>query len=110
MKRISVLMLLVTAAFSQSRNRLVDYALVLEDPPVAQKIQSRLALQSAEARAQLQRIGTVQKIVLAALAQRQVRVVSTSQILVNAIFVSATRETALQLLLCQGRRDAAGET
>jgi len=94
---LSALLLLSFAAFGQTRSRLADYALVLDDPPVAQKIQSRLALQSAEARAQLQKIGAVQKIVLAALAQRQVRVVSTSQILVNAIFVSATRETALQL-------------
>ena len=51
MKRISVLVLLVTAAFPQTRSRLAEYALVLEDPPVAQKAQSRAGLESAGARA-----------------------------------------------------------
>jgi len=94
---LSALLLLAFAAFGQIRSHLADYALVLEDPPVAQKTQGRLALQSAQAQSQMQKIGTVQKIVLAELARRKVRVVSTSQILVNAILVSATRETALQL-------------
>ena len=56
MKRVSVLFLLVTAAFAQTRSRLAEYALVLEDPPVAQKVQSRVALQGAEAQAHLQKV------------------------------------------------------
>ena len=56
MKRISVLILLVSAAFAQTRSRLAEYALVLEDPPVAQKVQSRAALQSAEAQAHLAKV------------------------------------------------------
>ena len=53
MKRaISALFLLVFAGFGQSGSRLVDYALLLEDAPVAQKTQGRLALQSADAQAQ----------------------------------------------------------
>ncbi len=87
MKRISVLMLLVTAAFSQSRGRLVDYALVLEDPPVAQKIQSRAALKSSEAQAQLAKVRGAQRSVIAELGRRKVQVSSTSQVLVNAVFV-----------------------
>jgi len=97
MKSEFLALLLAFTVFGQTRNHLADYALVLEDPPVAQETQPRLALQSAEARAQSQKIGTVQKIVLAELARRNVRVVSSSQILVNAIFVSTTGETALQL-------------
>jgi uncharacterized protein (TIGR03437 family) len=87
MKRISVLLLLVTAAFTQTRSRLAEYALVLEDPPVAQKVQSRVALQSSEAQAHLQKVRGAQRRVLAELATRKVRVSSTSQVLVNAIFV-----------------------
>jgi uncharacterized protein (TIGR03437 family) len=103
---LSALLLLAFAAFGQTRGRLADYALVLEDPPVAQavaqKTQPRLALSSADAQAQLRRIGAVQKRMLAELVRRKVRVVSTSQILVNAIFVSTTRETALQLKTIPG--------
>src|ERR1035441_4441501 len=87
MKRVSVLLLLVTAAFAQTRSRLAEYALVLEDPPVAQKAQSRVALQSNEAQAHLQKVRGAQRLVLAEPAAREVRVSSTSQILVNAIFV-----------------------
>ena len=66
-----------------------------EDPPVAQKAQSRVALQSAEAQAHLQKVRGAQRSVLAELAARKVRVASTSQILVNAIFVRvAPGETA----------------
>src|ERR1017187_9726576 len=87
MKRVSVFLLLVAAAFAQTRSRLAEYALVLEDPPVAQKAQSRVALQSSEAQAHLQKIRGAQSRVLSELARRKVRVSSTSQILVNAVFV-----------------------
>src|SRR5450759_2897777 len=95
MKRVSVLILLVTAAYAQTRSRLAEYALVLEDPPVAQKAQSRVALQSSEAQAHLQKVRGAQTRVLAELATRKVRVAYESQILVNAIFVRvAPGETA----------------
>jgi minor extracellular serine protease Vpr len=97
MKRVSVLFLLVTAAFAQARSRLAEYALVLEDPPVAQKVQSRVALQSAAAQAHLKKVRSAQSSVLAELATRKVRVSSTSQILVNAIFVRVAPEQAAAL-------------
>jgi uncharacterized protein (TIGR03437 family) len=97
MKRISVLVLLVAAAFAQTRSRLAEYALVLEDPPVAQKAQSRVALQSAEAQAHLNKIRGAQSLVLAELAARKVRVSATSQILVNAIFVRVAPQDAAAL-------------
>jgi minor extracellular serine protease Vpr len=97
MKRVSVLFLLVTAAFAQTRSRLAEYALVLEDPPVAQKAQTRVALQSSEARAHLQKVRGAQSRVLAELAARKVRVSSTSQTLVNAIFVRIAPEQAAAL-------------
>jgi len=94
MKRVSVLLLLVTATYAQTRSRLAEYALVLEDPPVAQKAQSRVALQSSEAQAHLQKIRGAQSRVLAELATRKVRVSSTSQILVNAVFVHVAPQDA----------------
>jgi minor extracellular serine protease Vpr len=97
MKRVSILLLLVAAAFAQTRSRLAEYALVLEDPPVAQKVQSRVALQSTEAQSHLQKIRGAQRGVLAELATRKVRVSSTSQILVNAIFVRVAPEQAAAL-------------
>src|ERR1019366_422433 len=97
MKRVSVLFLLVTAAFAQTRSRLAEYAVVREDPPVAQKVQSREALQGAEAQAHLQKVRGAQSRVLAELAARKVRVSSTSQILVNAIFVRSAPEQAAAL-------------
>jgi len=102
MKRIALLFILVSAALSQSRNRLAEYALVLEDPPLAQKVPNRLALQSQAAQAHLQKIRTAQGSVIAELARRQVRVVSASSLLVNAVFVRATRDTAAGLATIPG--------
>ncbi len=93
----AALILVAFTALGQTPSRLVDYALVLEDMPVARKAQSRTALQSAEAQAHLQKIRTAQSSVLAELARRKVPVRSSTQILVNAVFVRATRETAAQL-------------
>jgi len=97
MKPISVLMLLVTAAFSQNRTRLVDYALVLEDPPIAQKVQSRAALKSSEAQAHLATLRGAQRSVIAELGRRKVQVSSTSQLLVNAVFVRVSADDAAAL-------------
>src|ERR1035437_7205925 len=97
MKRISVFFLLVTTAYAQTRSRLAEYALILEDPPVAQKAQSRMALQGSVAQAHLQKVRGAQSRVLAELAARKVRVSSTSQILVNAIFVRIAPEQASAL-------------
>ncbi len=103
MKRISVLMLLVTAAFSQTRGRLADYALVLEDPPVAQKVQSRAALLGSEAQAHLAKVRGAQRSVIAELGRRKVRVTSSSQLLVNAVFVRVAPEDAAALRSDSGR-------
>src|SRR4051794_18430538 len=94
MQRVSVLILLASAAFAQPHGRLAEYALVLEDPPVAQKISSRAELQSTAAQAQLAKVRNAQRSVLAALAARKVPVVSTSQTLVNAIFVHVSHQDA----------------
>lgn len=102
MKRELVVLLLATAAFAQTRSRLAEYALVLEDPPVAQKAQSRIALQDSAAQSHLQKVRVAQRSVLAELAARKVHVTATSQILVNAIFVRVAPEQAASLKAIPG--------
>src|SRR5258708_31172086 len=92
-----VLFLLVFTAFRQTRSRLAEYALILADAPVAQKTHSRVALRRVEAQQQLQRIRSAQSGVLAELKRRNVPVTGAGQILVNAVFVTASRETAAEL-------------
>ena len=92
-----ILTMLGSAAYGQTRSRLADYALVLEDPPVAREIQSRADLFSAKAQPHLQRIQVAQRGVLDELARRNVAVAGTSQILLNAIFVTTDHATAVQL-------------
>ena len=101
-RAVLVLILLTSAAFGQTPSRLVDYALVLEDAPVARKVASRAALHGAAAQAQLQRIRSAQSGVLAELARRKVKVISTAQTLLNAVFVTATSEEAAPLASIPG--------
>ena len=96
-KAVWVVFILASMAFSQTRRRLADYAVILEDPPVAQKVQSRVALRSPEAMAHLQRIQIAQGGVMAELQRRKVAVTGANQVLVNAVFVSVSPETAAQL-------------
>ena len=81
---------------------MADYALLLADPPVARTSQSRLALQTAEAQARVQSLQTAQSSVLDELGKRKVAIRGSSQILVNAVFVTATPDTARQLLTIPG--------
>ncbi|MEO8597864.1 MAG: S8 family serine peptidase [Candidatus Solibacter sp.] len=102
MQRVSAFILLAAAAFAQPQGRLPEYALVLEDPPVAQKVPSRAALQSAAAQSHLQKIRRAQSTVLAQLAARKVPVTATSQTLVNAIFVRVSHQDAPALQAIPG--------
>src|SRR5579871_4477608 len=92
-----VLFLLSSAAFGQTRGRLMDYALILADPPAARNTHSRVELAGPAARQSLERIRSAQSAVVAELKRRHVAVTGMGQILVNAVFVSATRDTAAQL-------------
>ena len=96
-KAILVLFLLVFTTYGQTRGRLADYALILTDPPVAQKTHSRLALGGPEAQQHLDRIRNAQSGVLAELKRRKVSVTGAGQILVNAVFVTANPETVTEL-------------
>ncbi len=104
MKRVLPLLVLCFAAFSQTRSRLGEYALVLEDEPVARKVLSRVALRSPEAQAHTRRIRGAQAGVIAELERRGVAVTGATQVLVNAVVVAATRETAAGLREIPGVR------
>ena len=96
-KAVPILFALTLAAFSQPSGRRAEYAVILQDSPVAQTTHSRIALQGSQAKAQLAKIQTAQAGVMAELKRRKVPVSSSNQLLVNAIFVSANPETAAEL-------------
>ena len=104
MKRIVLLLILANAALTQTGNRLGEYALVLEDQPVARTVPNRAALHSQAAQAHLRKIRAAQSGVLAELSRRNVRVISTSATLVNAVFVRATPGAAATLASLPGVR------
>src|ERR1044072_3713373 len=96
-KRSVVILLLAFAAFGQARSRLVEWALVLDDDPVARRGRSRAALRSSEGEAQVARVRAGQESLIGELRRRGVPVTGATQTLVNTVLVSATRETAVEL-------------
>ena len=72
--------------------RLNEYALILRDPPVARRISAAEGLYTQSAADHVGRITAAQKRVTEELAQRQIRVTGSSQLLVNAVFVRATEK------------------
>src|SRR4051794_19836868 len=97
MKFITALILLVTAAFAQPRARIGEYALELEDAPVAQISHSREALKSPPSIAHQKKIESAQRVVLADLAKRKIAVRHAASLLVNAIYVDAAKLDAAAL-------------
>jgi minor extracellular serine protease Vpr len=102
LRAVSALFLLVVAASGQPHGHMADYALLLADAPVARSSQSRFNLRSPQAQARVQALRKAQSSVLAELARRKVAVRGTAQVLLNAIFVTTTRDAAAQLLAIPG--------
>ncbi len=73
-----------------------DYALVLNDPPLAEQAGSRKELRSASPD-RLARIQSSQQQVRQRLASRQIPVVGSAQTLVNAVFVRASKDQVAEL-------------
>lgn len=84
--------------------RVRQYAIVLEDPPVARQIRSRMELQSAQARNHAARIGVAQETLRRRLAGRNIRVLGSVNTLLNAVFVAASEEQLAQLRALPGVR------
>jgi uncharacterized protein (TIGR03437 family) len=96
------LTLLATAVLSFGQARPDEYALVLTDPPVARTSGSCLNLSKMQAQSRMSRIRTAQGGVMAELRRRKIAVSGATQTLVNAVFVTADRETALALRAIPG--------
>jgi uncharacterized protein (TIGR03437 family) len=101
MNRALLALLLAFAAFAQTRSRLAEYAVILEDDPVARTIQPR-ALSTPPAQAHLQTIRKAQAAVKTELQRRKLKVTGANQLLVNAVFVMAAPEDVAQLRAIPG--------
>jgi uncharacterized protein (TIGR03437 family) len=97
MKRIAIVLLAAGALAGQTRGRLGEYALVLDDVPVAQKVHGRAAIRSEAAQAHVAKVRSAQGALVAELGRRGIAVTGSSQLLVNAVFVQSTREAAVEL-------------
>ena len=97
MKLVFIFSILAVAALGQPHSRPAEYALILEDPPVAQVIQTRESLSSNQGRQQLQKIRAAQAAIHRELAQRKIHAAYSSTLLVNAIFVRTLPARAADL-------------
>ncbi|HXI39048.1 MAG TPA: S8 family serine peptidase, partial [Bryobacteraceae bacterium] len=82
--------------------RLNEYALILQDPPVAQQVASGKELRTRAALDHGSRIAAAQRHVTDELARRNIRVTGSAQTLVNAVFVSATSDRVKELSALPG--------
>ena len=90
------------AAVLEGRVRLENYALILRDEPVAERIRTRAELHSAGARRQRQTIAAAQRRLRAELARRRVAVLGATQVLLNAVYVRIPAERARELAALAG--------
>jgi hypothetical protein len=80
-----------------ARAPLQDYALILQDEPVARQIRSRAELQSDSARTRLATISNAQSRLGRELARRHIAVTGSVKILMNAVFVRVTPDRVSEL-------------
>ncbi|MDQ6700033.1 MAG: S8 family serine peptidase [Acidobacteriota bacterium] len=84
-----------------------DYALILSDPPLAERVASRNSLLSAESSGHRAAIATKQNTLHAELSRRKIHVTGSAQTLVNAIFVRVPDGRADELKSIPGVRSVA---
>jgi len=97
MSRFLLVIALAGLSYGQPLPQRGEYAVILQDPPVAQTTRTRAELATPAAQARLQAVRQAQAPVMAELKRRKVPVTYASQVLVNALFVNTTRESAAQL-------------
>ncbi len=95
LRSLTILLTLLVPAIGSARQRLDDYALILEEAP--------LALDSRNA----QNIAASQTALLAELARRKISVTGAVQTVLNAVFVNVSPERVLELRSIPGVRRAA---
>ena len=103
-KRFVWLLAVVAAAAAPARGRLENYAVILQDEPVAARIQSRTELHSSRARQHRQSIVMAQRRLGNEFARRHVAVLGSTQVLVNAIYVRMPADRVRELLSLPGVR------
>src|SRR4051794_27813748 len=91
--------LAATLAAQTSLNR---YAVVLTDPPLAADVKSAKDLRNAAAQDRERKIASAQTQVREALSDRKVLTTGSMQTLLNAVFVVATEEQAVELRQLSG--------
>ncbi|MDP2999093.1 MAG: S8 family serine peptidase [Bryobacterales bacterium] len=97
-----LVLLAVAGVFPAAAGRLDRFALVLEDAPVAARIESRKDLARSAATDALGRIRTAQDALRQALRERKIRVTGAAQTLVNAVFVAADESRIEELRALPG--------
>jgi uncharacterized protein (TIGR03437 family) len=86
---------LAGAAFGQTYSD--QYALILNDPPVAEKFIGREAMSTSAAEAHRQRIGLAQQTLREAAAAHKFTVTGSADIVLNAVFVTATPDRVAEM-------------
>ncbi|HSB18245.1 MAG TPA: S8 family serine peptidase [Bryobacteraceae bacterium] len=99
-----LLILLIAADFSAllAQRGFDEYALVLQDPPLAAQVPSRKELRRAAADDGLRRIEAAQSQMREELGRRGIHVSGSARILVNAVFVRAPKEKLAELRALPG--------
>lgn len=80
-----------------ARTRLAEYAVVLQDPPVARQISSRKALHTNAAANRLKTIQAAQQNLRQELTRRKIKVSGAAHMLVNAVFVRVPQNRVAEL-------------
>ena len=93
--RTAGLLLLLLAISGMARA--ASYAVVLKDPPAAERFPSREALHSAEAREYREHLKAEQDRVKRELTRRHITVTGSTEVLANAIYIKAAKEQAEEL-------------
>ena len=80
------------------------YALILADPPVAERYHSPEEIRSPEAADYRRQLEIAQETLRAELGRRGIRVTGATQILTNAVYVEAARSREAELRSLKGVR------
>jgi len=96
--------LLVLAAPAFAQRFAGRYAIILDEPPVAEAAADAKSVARTAASGAMARVAASQQRVAAALADRNARITGSSQILVNALYVETDPDTAAALETLPGVR------
>ena len=100
MRTFHLVLVLATALPVHAETR--RYALILADPPVAERFHSAEERSSEAGREYRSRIEKTQAELRAELERRQIRVTGATQVLTNSVFVAAPRERERELRALPG--------